>query len=1016
MSFYAWAHSHVRSILFLMAVLSIGGLVSGWGLPVALFPEVSFPRIRVDVEAGDRPAERMALEVTYPIEQALRAVPGVRSLRSTSSRGSADISVNFDWGQDMIAAMLQAESQIARLIPSLPSGTSFEVKRMDPTVFPVIAYSLTSSTHSLGELRDLATYDLRPLLSTISGVANVDVQGGAVEEYRVEVNPVKLQSLGMTLSDVATNISAANVLTAVGRVEDFGKLYLVISDTRFASADQISQTVLRSGANGVVRLEDVATVRKDTAPNFTRVTADGHNAVLFQVYQQPGGNTVQIAREVKAKLEQARQRLPADIRMASWYDQSDLILASAGSVRDAVLIGVGLSAVVLLLFLRNWKVTLIATLAVPAALASTVLLLYVLHMSFNIMTLGGMAAAVGLIIDDAIVMVEQITRRLRGGSGPESERVMRATAEFTRPLIGSSASTIIIFTPLAFLSGVTGAFFKALSLTMALSLVISFLIAWLAIPVIAAHLLGPKDAGQEEGGRLMRLAQRRYARLMHPLLARPGLIALVIIPTVCLGYLAYRNLASGFMPVMDEGGFIIDYNARPGTSLTETDRLLRQVEGILRATPEVQTYSRRTGLQLGGGLTEANSGDLFVRLKPLPRRPLEAVMNDVRQRVEHVVPGLQIETAQLMEDLIGDLTAVPQPIEVIIFSDNPGTLETTARAVAEGIRTVDGVEEVKSGIVLAGDALEIKVDRVRAALEGMDPDAITRLLNDLLTGNVTTQIPRGPKLVGVRVWTARDLRATVPDLKELLLRAPDGHLFPLKRVALLRTVTGQPEITRDDLKRMVAVTARISGRDLGSTIRDVQAVLQRPGLIPAGVTYRLGGLYEQQRIAFRGLLVVIIAAIALVFLLLLFLYESLRVATAMLLTTMLVQAAVFMGLWLTNTELNITSIMGMTMIVGIATEVAIFYYSEYAGLPDEQAARRRLIAAGVNRMRAITMTTLAAILALLPLALGLGQGAAMQQPLAIAIIAGLIAQLPMVLIILPAVLRLLHSRGERSNV
>ena len=1007
MSFFSWAHSHVRSILFLMAALSIGGLASGWGLPVALFPEVSFPRIRVEVEAGDRPAERMALEVTYPIEQALRAIPGVRNVRSTTSRGSADISVNFDWGQDMIAAMLQAESQIAKLIPALPAGTGFDVKRMDATVFPVIAYSLTSTTHSLVELRDLATYELRPLLSTVSGVAKVDVQGGAVEEYRVEVNPAKLQSLGMTLGDVATGISAANVLTAVGRVEDYGKLYLVISDTRIASLDQISQIVLRSGADGVVLLEDVATVRKGTAPDFTRVTADGRNAVLFQVFQQPGGNTVQIAREVKAKLDEARHRLPADIRMANWYDQSELILASASSVREAVLIGVGLAALVLLLFLRNWKVTLIATLAVPAVLASTVLLLYVLHMSFNIMTLGGMAAAVGLIIDDAVVIVEHITRRLRSGSGPESDRVMRATAEFTRPLIGSSASTIIIFAPLAFLTGVTGAFFKALSLTMAASLVISFLIAWLAIPVVAAHLLGPKDAEQEEGGSVMRVAHRLYARLMHRLLQRPWLIALVIIPMVGLGYLANRNLASGFMPVMDEGGFILDYNARPGTSLTETDRLLRQVEGILRDTPEVQTYSRRTGLQLGGGLTEANSGDLFVRLKPQPRRPLEEVMNDVRRRVEHTVPGLQIETLQLMEDLIGDLTAVPQPIEVIIYSDDPRVLESTAQAVAEGIKTVDGVEEVKSGIVLAGDALDIKVDRVKAALEGMDPDAITKLLNDLLTGNVTTQIPRGPKLVGVRVWTARDLRATVPELNELLLRAPNGHLFPLKRVAALQTVTGQPEITRDDLKRMVAVTARISGRDLGSTVRDVQAVLQRPGMMPAGATYRLGGLYEQQRIAFRGLLVVIIAASALVFLLLLFLYESLRVAVAMLFTTMLVQAAVFMGLWLTDTELNITSIMGMTMIVGIATEVAIFYYSEYAGLPDEQAATQRLIAAGVNRMRAITMTTVAAILALLPLALGLGS--AMQQPLAIAIIAGLIAQLPMVLVVLPAVLRLLRA-------
>jgi CzcA family heavy metal efflux pump len=1007
MSFLSWARSHGRSIVFLMAVLVIGGLFSGWSLPVALFPQVSFPRVQVSVDAGDRPAERMALEVTYPVEQALRAIPGVRSVRSTSSRGSADISVNFDWGQDMVAALLQSESQLAQLAPTLPAGTTFAARRMDPTVFPVLAYSLTSDTHSLVELRDLATYDLRPLLSTVSGVANVDVQGGAVEEYRVEVNTTKLQALGMTLTDVADSLSAANILTAVGHVEDNDKLYLVISNTQFASLEQINQTILRSGTNGVVRLGDVATVRKDTAPNFTRVTADGHNAVLFQVFQQPGGNTVQIAQEVKAKLDAARQHLPAGIRLANWYDQSDLILASAHSVRDAVLIGVGLAAIVLLLFLRNWKVTLIATLAVPAVLATTVLLLHVLHMSFNIMTLGGMAAAVGLIIDDAIVIVEHITRRLRSGSGKESDRVTLATAEFTRPLVGSSASTIIIFAPLAFLSGVTGAFFKALSLTMAASLIISFLIAWLVIPVLAAHWLGPKDAEQEEGGRITHWLHGGYAWLMRRLLPRPWLIGLVAIPIVGLGYLSYRNLASGFMPAMDEGGFILDYNAPPGTSLTETDRLLRQVEAILHDTPEVQTYSRRTGLQLGGGLTEANSGDFFVRLKPLPRRPIEEVMDEVRQRVEHTIPGLEIETAQLMEDLIGDLTSVPQPIEIILFSNDPKALGATAPAVAKAIGQVEGVEEVKNGIVPAGDAVDIRVDRVKAALEGMDPDAITRLLNDLLSGNVTTQVPQGPKRVGVRVWVAKNLRSTLADLNQLLLRAPDGHLFPLKRVASLQTVTGQPEITRDDLKRMVAVTARISGRDLGSTVQEVQAVLARPGLMPAGVTYRLGGLYEQQRIAFQGLLVVIIAAIALVFLLLLFLYESLRVTIAMLATTMLVLAAVFMGLWLTNTELNITSIMGMTMIVGIATEVAIFYYSEYVELSDEKPAVERLISAGINRMRAITMTTIAAILALLPLALGLGQGSAMQQPLAIAIIAGLAAQLPLVLIALPALHRLL---------
>src|SRR5213596_3551150 len=475
MSFTAWAQSHARSILFLLVILVLAGVVASFSLPVALFPHVSFPRVRITLDAGDRPAERMAIEVTPPVEEAVRAIPGVRSVRSTTSRGTAEISVNFNWGEDMVSAMLQCQSQVNKILPGLPSGTSFEVERMDPTVFPTIAYSLTSDSHSLIELRDLALYTLRPALSTVSGVARFGVQGGRVEEYRVTVDPDKLQSFNMTLADVASALSASNVLVAVGRLEQYYKLYLVVSDTRFKKFDQIEHTVLRSTPDGVVLLDDVATVEHSAEPQWVRVTADGHDAVLFQVYQQPSGNTVEIARGIKAKLGQIKKQIPEGVKIADWYDQSDLIVASEHSTRDAILIGMVLAAIVLLVFLRDGKVTLIAILTVPAVLAATIVLLYVLKMSFNIMTLGGMAAAVGLIIDDAIVMVEHIVRRVRGmREGDPRSRVLSAASEFTNPLSGSSAATIIIFTPLAFLSGVTGAFFKALSLTMAASLIISY--------------------------------------------------------------------------------------------------------------------------------------------------------------------------------------------------------------------------------------------------------------------------------------------------------------------------------------------------------------------------------------------------------------------------------------------------------------------------------------------------------------------------------------------------------------
>ncbi len=1008
-----WAAAHRRSVLFLVAILALAGIVAAFKLPVALFPHVDFPRVVVSLDAGDRPADQMTIAVTRKVEQAVRSVPGVANLRSTTSRGSAELSINFKWGNDMVAAMLQVESAVNQILPELPAGTRFSVRRMDPTVFPVAAYSLTSDTASLVALRDLAQYQFIPLLSSINGVAKVTVLGGQQAEYRIEIDPEKLAAFGLTFRDVASALSAANVLQAVGRLEDHYKLYLMLSDTRIRSLDTIRATVLRSGADGLVRLDDIANVTATTAPQWLRVTADGHDAVLVQIYQQPGGNTVQIVRAVKQHLADFQNKLPKGVKIANWYDQSQLITESAKSVRDAIAIGVGLAALVLLLFLRSIKITLVAILVVPSVLASTVLLLKILNMSFNIMTLGGMAAAVGLIVDDAIVMIEHIIRRLRERSQDIALTIREAAIEFTPPLAGSSAATIIIFAPLAFLSGVTGAFFKALSLTMASSLFISFLLAWLAVPLLAEHLLSHKDAEKEDIGALYTRLLEHYKNLMQRLMRRPWLVLFGVIPLLLLGYIAYKQVGSGFMPHMDEGGFILDYRAAPGTSLTETDRLLRQVEAILQSNPAVETYSRRTGAQLGGGITEANEGDFFVRLNPLPRPPIDEVMDEIRGKIEARVPGLEVEMALLMEDLIGDLTAVPQPIEIKLYSDNQQTLLTTAPKVAQAISQITGVVDVQNGIVLAGDAINIIVDRDKAALEGIDPDGVTQQLDAWFTGLVTTQVQQGIKLINVRVWVPQAARERVTAIDKIWLRAQDGHRFPLSRIARLSIETGQPQITRDNLKRMVAVTGRISGRDLGSTIRDVKTTLARSGFLPQSVYYELGGLYKQQQIAFQGLIAVFVAALALVFLLLLFLYEAFSAAVAIMLSPLIAMAAVFTGLWVTGIELNITAMMGMTMIVGIVTEVSIFYFSEYHELlkTPNSNPETALIEAGSKRLRPIMMTTLAAILALLPLALALGQGSAMQQPLAVAIISGLLVQIPLVVIVMPLVYHVLSARN-----
>jgi CzcA family heavy metal efflux pump len=1017
--FAAWTSAHKRSLLLLLLLPVVAGIAVGFSLPVTLFPDIVFPRVRLIIDAGDRPAEQMLLQVTAPIEEAVHSVPGVVNVRSTTTRGTAEINVSFEWGTDMIAATLQINAAAQQLLPRLPPGTTLSAKRMDPTVFPIISYSLTSDHVSLTTMRDLALYQLRPLLTGISGVATIGVSGGSDEEFHVIVDPNRLIASGVSIDDVVKAVGANNVLQAVGRIEDHYKLYLAVSDDTITGLDELKKVAVRTTTGGIVTVGDVATLRRATAPLWTRVTADGKDAILVSIYQQPGGNSVQIANSVKAKLAEVSPKLPPGVKIANWYDQSELVIASAVSVRDAILIGAALAALVLLAFLRSFKIMVIASLVVPAALASTTLLLSIFGMSFNIMTLGGMAAAVGLIVDDAIVMVEHIVRRLASDPVHEAaatvdRKVLQAAAEFARPLTGSSAATLIVFLPLAFLSGVTGAFFKALSITMASGLIFSFLLTWLAVPLAAQWLLTEKNAKHDAAGPFTRWLLVRYETVASGLLKYPAIVLIAAtVPILGVGYVAFNAVGSGFMPSIDEGGFIVDYHADPGTALSETDRLLGQVEAILKSMPEVQTWSRRTGAGLGGDITEANVGDFFVRLKPGDRRPIDEIMSELRAKIIQTVPGLNVEMAQLMEDLIGDLTAVPQPIEIKLFGDDSPTLITTASKVAAELAKLKGVVDVRNGINPAGNALNIKVDRLKAAVEGIDPAEVTRLLGIALGGQVVAQIPTSLKQIGVRVWSPEVFRKTDTDVANFPIRAPDGHIFQLKRVATVEAVDGLPQITRETLQRMVAPTARLEGLDLGSAASAVRSMLDQPGFLPNNVRYELGGLYQQQQLAFQGLLKVFAAATALVFVLLLFIYERFSVAFAILLMPLLATCAVFVGLWLTGVELNITAMMGMTMIIGIVTEVAIFYFTEFDDLlRSGRSVRVALIEAGQNRFRPIAMTTLAAILTLLPLAFAIGQGSAMQQPLAIAIISGLIVQLPLVLLVMPSVYLVLE-RGDR---
>jgi multidrug efflux pump subunit AcrB len=1016
LNFSTWLNRHRRSVLVLAATLALAGIAAAVSLPISLFPETNFPRVRINIDTGSQPAQQMMLQVTQPIEQAARAVPGVVDVTSTTSRGAAQIVIDFAWGTDMTTATLGVNAAVAQLLPALPPATNYTVLRMDPTVFPFMAYALTAASVSQVELQNIAQYQLVPLLSSLPGVARVQVQGGSQAEIEVDVDPHRLAAFHLTLADVSAAVAAANALQSLGRVEDHDLLYLLMSANALSGVQDVRDIVVRGGPAGVVRLGDVADVRNGVTPQYFEVSANGKQAVTVLLFQQRGSSSVAIAAAVRNALAGFAPNLPPGVVLSKWYDQSTLVLAAASSVRDAILIGVVLAAFVLLFFLRSWRITLLAILVVPASLSAAVLVLSLLGMSFNIMTLGGLAASVGLVIDDVIVMIEHIARRAGGGSGPQGFRVLEAGAEFLPPLTGSSAATLIVFAPLGFLSGVTGAFFKALSITMAATLFASWLLTAFAVPLLAGSLIDFSKWHDPEAGRPGWLA-RTHNRMLAGVFRWPVLLGAAVLVLLIAGGVSFTHVQTGFIPNLDEGGFVLDYQTDPGTSLAETGREIAQVETILRADPAVDSFSTRIGAGFGGDFAEPNQGDIVVRLIPIGKRPaIDTVMARIGDEINLRVPGVDTDIHQLIGDEIGDLTGVPQPIEVKLAAADPASLGPAALRVADALGKISGVDSVVNGITPAGDAYDIAVDPARAAMLGLNPGGITAQLNAALDGVVATSFQAGNSEIGIRVRIDADARHNLDDLKSLPIATASGALVPLGIIAAFSIESGQPEITRENLQQIVAVTGRINGRGIGGVIADVRAALAKPGVLGPGVTYTLGGLYQQQQIAFAGLVRVFIAALLAEFVLLLFLYERFVLVFAIMGTSLLSTTAVFTGLYVTGIELNITALMGMTMIVGIATEMAIFYVSEYTLLACTMPVREALTLASANRLRPIAMTTLAAILTLLPLAFDLGQGAGMQQPLAIAIISGLLVQFPLVLLALPVLLWLGRSRKSTASL
>ncbi|CAK9254286.1 unnamed protein product [Sphagnum jensenii] len=981
-------------------------------LQTSLFPEVTFPKIKIIAENGLQPVNKMMVTVTKPIEIAIKKVPHLTAVRSVTSRGSCEISAFLDWNADVDLAQQQIQSRIDEIRSDLPPGFSLTIEKMNPSVLPVMGYTLQSNGRSDIEMNMIANYTVKPFLSQVSGVSEIRNIGGRTKEYWVELNAQKMSSLGLTPDQIANVLNQSNFILSNGYINNYKRLYLSVTNAGITNKSDLGNIVVRNDGKRVILLSDLANVAVHEKTEYIRVNANGKSALLIAVLKQPNANLIQVSDEVEKKVKELNNLLPKGVSLKPYYVQSDFVNDSIHSVTESLLIGLLLAIIVAVIFLRSLKASVVILLTIPVTVALSILAIYACGYTFNIMTLGAIAAAIGLIIDDAIVVVEQIHRTHEENPGIETKALLPQSIRYLFPaMVGSSLSTIVIFIPFMLMSGVAGAYFHILTNTMIITLISSFFVTWLILPVL--YLVFSWHKKKSIDGKEIHLVHKTYKWVSfftrHWWISIAFMIALIVSSVI-----VFPRLETGFLPEMGR----LDHSRLsfpPGTSLDETDRMLREVEKIILKVPEVEAYSRRTGTEMGFFITEPNRGDYLIQLKKNRTRSTDEVINDIREKVESTQPALKVDFGQVIMDMLGDLMTSVQPIEVKVYGSDQTVLKQLAAQIAEVVEKVPGTADVFNGITIAGPSLSVQPDYTKLAQYGITPANLQSQLRTQLEGNIVGTILEKEQQTSIRMLYPESKTASVERVRQLPIFLPSGKLIPLNELAYVSLRQGDAEIVRENLESMFAVKARLNGRDLGSVIHDIKDSVGMHVRLPSGYHIEYGGTYADQQQSFRELLFILIAACLLVFAVILFLFRKIRVALLILVIAMLGVSGSYLALYLTHTPLNVGSYTGLVMIVGIIGENAIFTYLQFSESLKTISADEAIAYAISTRLRPKLMTALGAIIALLPLALGIGTGAQMHQPLAIAVIGGFIVALPLLLIVLPSLLHVLFRNAKAEQ-
>ncbi|NVO19583.1 MAG: efflux RND transporter permease subunit [Bacteroidetes bacterium] len=996
------SHKRPLSAVILIILLAGGFLYSR--MQVSLFPEITFPKIKIIADAGQMPVEKMVLTVTRPLELVIKQVPNLKVLRSTTSRGSCELSAFLDWGSDIDISQQRIESKINEIKNALPPEVSVTVERMNPSILPVIGYTLESSKRTPIELKMLAVYTIKPFLSQVDGVSEVRIIGGKSKEYHLVPDLAKMSSLGITPDAISNALNSTGFIKSNGYLNDFRRMYLSITDVSLDNKEKLENLVISNGGKRVVLLKDIANVEIAEAKEYIRINANGKEGILIAIVKQPESNLISLSSDMKAQVELMKKSLPPDVSLKPYYYQSDFVEESMSSVNDSIWIGLLLAILVAILFLRSWKASLTILITIPITLLLTIIVLYAFGETLNIMTMGAIAASIGLIIDDAIVVVEQIHRTHEEHPNLQSRELVGVAIHYLfHAMVASSLSTMVIFIPFMFMSGVAGSYFKVMTNSMLITLTASFLVTWLLLPVVYLLLTKKEGAASFHSIKAREVKQQPWVSYF---IRKPWISLGFVIFCICMILWTIPRLETGFLPEMDEGSIVLDYASPPGTSLDETDRILKEVEKILVSIPDVETYSRRTGTQMGFFITEPNTGDYLIQLKKNRQHTTEEVIEDIRARVESTQSALRIDFGQVIGDMLGDLMSSVQPVEIKIFGTDQKKLQELSRQTAAVVESVKGTADVFDGIVIAGPSVSIQPNAIALAQFGISPGNFQQQVQASLEGNVMGNVYDPNQMTPIRFTYPSNDKGNVNSLKDLQVFLPDGKLKPISSLADIRIKEGEAEVQRENLQSQGIVTARLENRDLGSVMKDVKKAVSASIALPQGYDIVYGGAYAEQQQSFDELLIILLTCILLVFAVILFLFKDFKIAFLVLIISILGISGSLIALYITQTTLNVGSYIGLIMITGIIGENAIFTLWQYKeSLGKGHSIDEAVIYSISTRLRPKLMTALGAIIALLPIAIGFGTGAKLHQPLAIAIIGGFVMALPLLLIVLPSAIR-----------